>query len=149
LRLSNAERERLVSIVQNHMRLLLLEHPSPRAIHRFWRQTGEAGVDICLLSLADYVGIRGTHINQDDWLAFVGRIRVLLEAYYEQHDNLVEPPTLVDGNQLMQQLNLKPGRTIGKLLNLIREAQVDGEVTSAEEAVQFARSYLDKNTKTV
>jgi poly(A) polymerase len=148
LRLSNAERERLVVIVRNHIRPLLLESLTPRTIYRFWKQTGEAGVDVCLLSLADYLGTRVEHLNQADWLKFVEKIRTLLEAYFERHDKLIEPPTLVDGNQLMRILNLKPSRVIGELLELIKESQAAGEVQTVEEALQLARSHLDNKRPT-
>lgn len=143
LRLSNSERERLVAIVQNHMRPLLLDDPTPRAIHRFWRHLGAAGVDVCLLSLADYLGARGATLNQDDWLVMVERTRVLLQAYFDQHDTLVAPPVLVDGHMLMQTFGLKSGPMIGQLLDLIREGQVSGEIHTAEDALAAARWYLD------
>jgi poly(A) polymerase len=144
LRLSNVERQRLVMIVRNHMRTLFLQDLTPRAVHRFWREMGDAGVDICLLSLADYLGTRTTFIDQDEWLIFIDRIRLLLEAYFDQHDKLISPPTLIDGNQLMQSFKLKPGRIIGELLDLIREAQVAGEIESPEAALAFAKDYLEK-----
>jgi len=144
LRLSNAEREWLIKIIHHHNWPLLMDEMTPLLIHRFWRTLGEAGVDVCLISLADYLGSLGSYINQDLWLAVVDRVRVLLEAYFERHDQLVAPPTLVDGNQLMQTLHLKPGRIIGELLDLIREAQVAGEIESAEAALRFARTHLEK-----
>lgn len=143
LRLSNGERERLAAVVQHHMRPLLLDDLTPRAIHRFWRQSGAAGVDVCLLSLADYLGARGVQLDQDDWLALVERIRILLQAYFERHEQLVAPPALVDGHVLMQTLGLKSGPTIGQLLDLIREGQVAGEIHSTDEALAAARRYLE------
>lgn len=142
LRLSNGERERLVAIVQNHMRLLL-DDLTPRAIHRFWRQLSAAGVDVCLLALADFLGARGAELEQDDWLVLVDRVRTLLRAYYDQRETLVSPPALVDGHTLMQTFDLKSGPIIGQLLDLIREGQVAGEIRSAEEALTAARRYLD------
>lgn len=144
LKLSAAERQRLKLIVQHHSRLFTDDEWTPLAIHRFWRQTGEAGIDICLLSLADFLGAYGSTLPQNDWLMFIERVRILLEAYYDKHALLVEPPTLVDGNQLIATFDLKPGRIIGELLTLIREAQVTGEVSTAEDALSLARTYLDK-----
>ncbi|RMF50976.1 MAG: HD domain-containing protein, partial [Anaerolineae bacterium] len=50
-------------IVKNHMRPLLLGYdkamPSRRAVYRLFRQTGDAGVDVCVLSLADFLGTYG------------------------------------------------------------------------------------------
>jgi hypothetical protein len=51
----------------------------------------------------------------------------------------------LDGNDLMKELNLQPGRIIGQLLEAIREAQATGEVTSREQALQLAREHLAGN----
>lgn len=145
LRLSNNERERLAAVVRHHMRPLLLGEPTPRAIHRFWRAAGDAGVDVCLLALADYLGARGAELDQDGWLALVDRVRALLEAYYEQRDRLVSPPPLVDGHVLMRTLGLKPGPLIGQLLEFIREGQAAGEIHTSEDALEAARQYIKKH----
>ncbi len=144
LRLSNTERQRLVAIVQNHMRPLLLTDPTPRAIHRFWRQLGETGVDVCLLALADFLATYGAQLEQDAWINFIERIGLLLEAYYDKRQTLIEPPPLVDGLQLMKKLGIKSGPLVGELLNLIREGQVAGEIRSVDEALQLARNQLNK-----
>jgi hypothetical protein len=49
---------------------------------------------------------------------------------------------LLDGNDLMAALNLRPGPIIGTLLELIREEQVEGDVASLEDALRVARAYL-------
>lgn len=143
LRLSNGEVARLVVVLQNHRLPLDLEDTSPLSIYRFWKRLGEAGIDVCLLALADFLGTYGVNLGQKDWLIVVERIRVLLEAWYEKHDILVSPPSLVDGNVLMTTLALKPGPLIGDLLERIREAQVTGEVKAQEDALLLARSVLE------
>lgn len=147
LRLSNPEHVRLVNVVRFYRLPTLMDEFSPLAMHRFWRQVGEAGVDACLLMLADYLGIYGSHLEQHNWLMTVEKVRQLLEAYYEKHDQIVAPPSLIDGNQLMASLNLKPGPIIGTLLDYIREAQVTGSVHSHDDALRIARDYLEQNTK--
>ncbi len=143
LRLSNAERTRLVGIIRHHNRLFSMDDMTPLAIHRFWRATGEAGIDVCLLLLADYLGAVGSQLNQDSWLALVERVRLLLEAYYEQYGQLIEPAPLVDGKMLMSRLGLKPGPQIGELLDLLREAQVTAKVHTVDDALDMARSWLE------
>lgn len=144
LRLSNAETERITVIVREHMlRLLWEEEPTPVNLHRFWWRAGAAGVDVVLLALADYLGTVAMKIDQDTWLRVVERAGVLLHAYYEQYHQLVEPPTLVNGNTLQAALKLKPGPVIRELLDLIREAQVEGRVLTADDALALARSHLN------
>ncbi len=147
LRLSNPERVRLVTIVQSYRVPLMMDDFSPLVVHRFWRQLGEAGIDVCLLALADYLGIYSARLDQDNWLMMVEKIRQLLEAFYEQYDQIVAPAPVIDGNQLMAALDLKPGPIVGALLDHIREAQVIGEVHSPDDALRVARVYLDQNPK--
>ncbi len=96
LHLSNSEIERLTTIVRHHMRPLLLaqsgDTPSRRAIYRFFRATGAAGVDICLLSLADTLATYGPGLPQDVWVRQLDTVRTLLEAWWEQAEEKVTPP---------------------------------------------------------
>jgi putative nucleotidyltransferase with HDIG domain len=146
LRLSKAENDRLQDIIAHHLRPILLANeesaPSKRAIYRFFRDTGEAGVDICLLSLADVLAAHGPGIPQDVLTRQIDVVRALLEAYWESPEETIAPPDLVNGNDLIRGLKLKPGPQIGELLEAIREAQVEGEVSSKAEALKFARAWL-------
>lgn len=139
LRLSNAERARLVAMVRYHALPRQLTALTPVTIYRFWKATGEAGIDVCLLSLAQVLGQSGPYLKQDDWIVFLEQCRRLLEAWYDQHDQLVAPPVLVDGKRLMKELRLKSGPIVGDLLERIREAQVSGDVITADDALALAR----------
>ena len=76
----------------------------------------------------------------------VDRVRILLDAWYDKHEQLVSPPVLVDGNRLMEALQLKPGPILGELLEQIRMAQVTGVVHTDAEALAFAETYLRNKT---
>jgi poly(A) polymerase/tRNA nucleotidyltransferase (CCA-adding enzyme) len=67
-------------------------------------------------------------------------VEQLCYHYFEQHEETVAPPLLVDGRTLMHALNLAPGPEIGRLLRLIQEAQAAGELPTAESAIEFART---------
>jgi poly(A) polymerase len=144
LRLSNPEKKRLLTAIQQYRRVLDTPEFTPLEQHRFWHQLGEAGHDVILLALADYLGTVGNEIVQDDWLALVGRARTLLSAYHDLHEAIVKPPTLLNGNDLMTRLNLPASPIIGKLLDRIREAQVTGEVTTMDDALALARQVVDE-----
>ncbi len=146
-RLSNTETDRMATIIRHHMRPSFLSHaekgPSKKAIYRFFRDTGEAGVDICLLSLADVWATYGNTLPQERWESQVDTVRTLLAAWWEQPQQQVNPPALISGNDLVNDLELKPGPVIGNLLEAVKEAQVEGEVHSREEALKFVRKFLD------
>ncbi|MBI5931482.1 MAG: HD domain-containing protein [Chloroflexi bacterium] len=150
LRLSNDEIERLYLIVYHHMRPLLLYSGgelSRRAIYRFWRDLGAAGVDVCLMSCADYLATYGTTLNQDEWLKFVQNIRTLLEGYYRQREELVSFPMLLDGRLIMSEFDLEPGPIIGQILDGLREAQAVKEVQTKHEAMVWVEHWLAERGK--
>ncbi len=147
LRLSNAERQRLVTIVEYHALLPMLADLTPRSIYRFWRATGEAGIDVCLLALADHLGTLGPYFQQDAWIVLLERVRTLFHAYYVEHDRYLAPTALIDGTDLIAALHLRPGRMIGELLELIREARAAGEIETADEALALARANLERRNQ--
>ncbi len=119
--------------------------PSKRAIYRFFRETGEAGVDICLLSIADTLATYGPTLPQNTWSNHLDVIRSLLEAWWEQPDERVSPPKLLSGNDLIVELDVKPGPQIGKILEAIREAQATNQIRTREDALELARGILNKS----
>jgi len=153
--LSNDEVERIQKIIKNHMRFHYFtsrmeadkEEPSRKAIYRFFRDSGEAGIDIVLLGLADLRGTGGPEIGQETWMAALEVAKILLENYWEKRQETVAPPRLLDGNDLMRELNLEPGRVIGQLLEAIREGQATGKINTREDAISSAQEWLVEHQK--
>jgi tRNA nucleotidyltransferase/poly(A) polymerase len=151
--LSNDELERIKLIVHHHMRFHFFtsrlegekKGPSRKAIYRFFRDAGEAGVDLVLLGLADLRGTQGSGLRQETWTAALDVARILLENYWEKPQEAVAPPRLLNGNELMSALGLQPGRIVGQLLEEIREGQATGKVESREQALALAQDYLKKS----
>lgn len=146
LRLSRDEIARLATITGHHMRphwLADADHVSARAIYRFWRDTGVAGVDVCLLGLADYLATVGSALDQGEWLAYVETQQQLLNRYFLEYEQSVAPPPLLSGDQLMRAFDLRPGPEIGAILEGLREAQATGEIASHEDALAWVRRYLN------
>jgi poly(A) polymerase len=150
--LSNIEIDRLRAIVRHHMRFHNFasrleggkKAPSRRAVYRFFRDSGDAGVDLVLLALADVRGTCGSELTDDRWTAYLDIARTLLESYWEKPDEVIVPPRLLDGRELMQELNLTPGARIGQLLEAIRENQAAGKIETREQALAFARELTMK-----
>ncbi len=148
--LSNDEVERIRSIVKNHMRFHFFtgrlqndkQEPSRKAIYRFFRDAGEAGVDLVLLGLADLRGTQGPTLTQETWTAALDIALILLENYWEKPQETISPPRLLNGNELMSELSLEPGPIIGQILEAIREGQATGKIENREQALAFAREQL-------
>jgi hypothetical protein len=54
------------------------------------------------------------------------------------------PLRLITGNDLMNEFKLAPGKDIGRMLDMIREAQAAGEIHTREEALQYLRNDLGR-----
>jgi poly(A) polymerase len=151
LALSQLEVQRLETDVREHMRIHLLamvrELPTRRAVYRFFRSAGPAGVEICLLSLADTLATYGDTLGKDAWLSELEVCRILLQAWYEHPGEVVNPPRLVTGDDLLEHFQLKPGPTVGLLLAAIHEAQAGGEITDRQQALEFANDWLGRKGK--
>jgi len=117
------------------------ELPTHRAIYRYFRDSGEAGIDILFLSLADHLATRGPQLNLAHWQEHAQMVEYVLAQHFEQ-ERLVVPAKLVDGHDLIRIFGLSPGPKIGQLLEAVREAQASGEVATREEALAYIRDRL-------
>ena len=149
--LSNDETSRVQAIVANHMRFNLFvermqrdnEAPNRRAIYRFFRAAGDTGLDLVALGLADQWGMREHTLDQGSWEAAVEVARILLENYLERPHESVDPPRLLDGNDIMRAYGIQPGPAVGEVLEAIREAEAVGEVRDRETGLAFGRRWLE------
>jgi len=144
--LSSAEIERLSKIILGHMRVHQLSDGrqglSRKAIYRFFRDAGASGVDICLLSLADMLATYGVTLDAELWQRELDTCRMLLEAWWEKPEEIVRPPRLLNGNEIMVHFDMIAGPQVGRLLEAIREAQAMGQITDREAALDFAKTWL-------
>jgi putative nucleotidyltransferase with HDIG domain len=148
---SNDEVQRVQTIIKNHMRIHFfadhlekLKHtPSRKAIYRFFRDSGKAGIDLVLLGLADIRATRAHALTIETWTVYLDVARILLENYFEKPEEIISPPRLLDGNVLMRELGIKPGPVVGQLLEFIRENQAAGKIETREQAILFARKELE------
>lgn len=130
-------------IVAGHMRPLSLvqaqgSSPSRRAVYRFFQATGQNGLDIGLLALADHLATYNGPGEWPAWSTLVDLVARLYQHYFEKHDEAVKPPPLLSGRDLIA-LGVEQGPEIGRILRLIEENQAAGEINSREEALQFVQ----------
>ncbi|MFC2063324.1 CCA tRNA nucleotidyltransferase [Chloroflexota bacterium] len=144
LRFSNREVGLVEAAVRHHLRPTQLSQeglPSSRAIYRYFRDTGEAGIDILYLSLADHLATRGPRLDLAHWQEHARMVEYVISQRFQER-NITAPPKLVDGHDLIDIFHLIPGPRIGRLLESVREAQASGELTNREEALARLRRQL-------
>jgi len=139
LRFSTREIRLVEIIVKYHLRPTQMSHeglPTSRAIYRYFRDTGEAGIDILFFSLADHLATRGKHLDLAHWREHAEVMAYVLARRAEE-EKLTVPPKLMDGHDLINLFGLSPGPRFAEILEAVREAQAAGEVTTREEALKY------------
>ncbi len=150
LRFSNDEIETVTTIVAQHLRPPLMSNEprvTNRGVYRFFRDTSAAGVDVCVLAFADRRGTYAPQTKNVPELPLRATLARLLERYLRAKDEVIAPPALIDGHILMRELKVDSGPRVGRLLEAIREAQVEGEVKSREDALALARKILSTENR--
>jgi poly(A) polymerase len=63
----------------------------------------------------------------------------ILHYYFEEY--VPKPPGLfLNGKEIMKTLNLPQSSQVGRLLGLLREAEINGKIRSREEALEFIKN---------
>ncbi|MDH4269165.1 MAG: HD domain-containing protein [Dehalococcoidia bacterium] len=144
LRFSNRETRLVESLVYHHLRPAQMandELPTQRAIYRYFRDTGEAGIDILLLALADYLASRGPLASMEEWKKHCQLTDYILAEHDKQQAKIL-PVKLIDGDDIMDTFDLPPGPLIGKFLAMVNEAHASGELSGREEALALVQREL-------
>ena len=139
--LSSKELMFLQNLVKNHMRpgIIIQQGISDKRLFRFYSECGRDGLGICLISLADRFSALGNNITMEELSVFSAGIYQIMNEFFLQKQKLKVKP-LLNGNEIMQILNLKPGPVIKKLLEKIEEAQFIGDISTKEEAITFLKN---------
>jgi len=148
LQLSNAESDWLQKMVRHHMDLMPLVNfgilPNQRKVYRYFKDAGDAGVAIALLMLADTLATFGETLDHNQWMQAVSVVEILLSAWFNHHDTMINPAPLLNGHDLQQHYGMKPGKRIGILLDQLVEEQASGNINSKEEAHTYVQKHLSQ-----
>lgn len=124
LKLSNAERERVAWLVTNHQYLVEAERLRDSKLKQM---LSRAGIDELLA------------LHRADALSTVGSARHVdyCEHYLEhQPSGPINPPPLLTGDDLVRH-GLKPGAHFARILEAVREAQLESRIRDKREALEL------------
>jgi tRNA nucleotidyltransferase/poly(A) polymerase len=141
LKLPNIAIKKICKLIKYHLYPSQLaphmEVPTKKASLRFFRKLGEETPEAILLAISDRLAAQGPKISQDVVNNRILMLQDLMKQYYESLEEKKKLPGLLNGNDVMTILNIKPSPKVGKALNKIRELQEEGLLTTSEEASQW------------
>ncbi|MBI2420493.1 MAG: CCA tRNA nucleotidyltransferase [Candidatus Levybacteria bacterium] len=140
LRLSKKDKERVVNLIRWHM-FSVDDKITDAAVRRFIRRVGVENVkDMMDLRIGDRLG--GGTQTAESWRLKLFKTRVEKELSpkpFSMED------MAIDGNDVMRELNLKPGPQIGKILQTLFE-EVDEDLSKNNKNYLIKRVHeLEKN----
>ena len=136
LKFSNDEKNLIISAVRDHMKFLDITKMKKSRLRNFMSEDHfELGKNLhradCESSSKDFTALEYLKDKTQEFI---------------QEDGAVLPKALVDGDQVMKRLGIAPGPLVGKILNKIREAQLEGIITTEVGALSYADVLLESNT---
>ncbi len=135
-RLSKRDIDRIFSLVRYHM-FYYQPQNTDASIRRFMRKVGLENInDILDVREADRLG---SGARETSW-----RLEEMKERMVEQlHQPFAITDLEIDGNDLMTELNLKPGPILGKILKELFEKVLDNpELNTKEQLLEVAKQLL-------
>ena len=67
-------------------------------------------------------------------------------GYLEKRETLEPLPKLLDGNEIMSILDIQPSPILGKIVNALYEAQLNGDIVTTSQAKEFVKDFYTKCT---
>ena len=153
LRWSNDKRERVAALTGMHMHPFHLcnerrkQGLSKKACLKLAKRAGEDLIGLFFLAMADSLAGKGDTKPE----AMEEELSVLLCEVLETYSRDIQPalsgPRLVTGKDLIELFALQPGPRFSKILDSLQEVQVEGEVTTREEALEWVGEMLNKKER--
>ncbi len=136
----HVDSDRLGWLVAHHLLLVhgAIEDMKNSTIERYFFADPKAGEQLLMVMWADgsaTVPPSGTP-DLTNYRSMRGRIAKLSELGRTRKGL---PPPLIDGRRIMAEFGVPPGPTVGRYLALVREAQLAGEVATADEAMAWLK----------
>ena len=112
---------------------------SSKAFARFVRKIGDDTPDLIELSRADRLSAQGPDITKEMTQQALNHLENLLAYYNKVKAEVKNPKSILDGREIMEILNIKPSKKVGKTIELLIEQQLMGNIKTKEAAIKFVK----------
>lgn len=147
LKMGRKEINFVKNIIEEHMRpsnLTKAPIVTVRAQHRLFRDLKEFTPYILMLAMADWHSYRNLKVKVYPAKVLKQQEKTVAEMIFNYFEFINKKPKvkIIDGNILMKEFKLKPGKIIGDLLSHINALYDDGKIKDRKQALFFAKSQL-------
>ena len=107
-----------------------------RSSYRFMKDIDGPVLDTLIFTLADTIPVNLASPYEITTLPVFETVNTLIAYYFQEFFRKTTLP-LINGNEIMRILNLKPGKKVGELLDMIKTAEREGSLSTKEEALRL------------
>jgi putative nucleotidyltransferase with HDIG domain len=145
LKLSSQDQDYLILLVAEHLHVLGLAGSTVKAAARmrWFRKMKENVVPAIILGIADVKSSLGSESTVKWRNHYLEWSKNIVRDYYEIIKARLATPSLINGTDLIS-LGMEPGPEMGVFLDILRNAQDTGEISTQEDALALAKSLLSK-----
>lgn len=144
LHFSNKQINYITSMIKYHIypsHVMCSPEITEKIMMRFVRKMDSDAIDNIILAKADRLSARGPEITDEIVEKNISSLTKLQDFYINIKPTLAPLPKLLDGNDIINILNIKPSKQLGEILNALHEAQLNGDISTRDEAWKFVESY--------
>ena len=142
MKFSKKQIEYISTMIKNHIypsNVIDAPDLNEKVKMRYLRKMGANVIDNIILAKADRLSARGEAITEEIVKANLNGLDSLLNFYFEKRVTLKPLPKLLDGVEIMEIKGIKQSPELGKIINALKEAQLNGDVNTKDEAIEFVK----------
>lgn len=143
LKFSKKQIQYVQTLIKYHIypsSMVSAEDVTDKAFMKFYRKMEGYVIDVIILAMADRLSARGEKITEEIVTKNINSLTKLLNDYLKMRKDIKPLEKLLDGRDIMELLNIKQSPRLGEIICALKEAQISGNVTTKEEAVDFVIS---------
>lgn len=144
MKFSKKQIEYIASMIKNHIypsNVIDAPDLNEKVLMRYLRKMENNVIDNIILAKADRLSARGEAITEKMVKKNIDGLNTLLNFYLNKRETMKPLPKLLDGFEIMEIKNIKQSPLLGEIINALKEAQINGEINTKEEAIYFVEKY--------
>lgn len=106
---------------------------------KFYRKMYPYFEDVIILAMSDRLSAMGEAITADMIVQNLSNLSILLDECFEFGSAVASPKPFLTGNEVMEISGLKQSKALGDIVKALYAEQIEGNISSREEAIDFVK----------
>ena len=143
LKFSKKQIQYIKQLIKYHIypsSLVSASEAGDKAYMKFYRKMDGYVIDVIILAMADRLSAQGIKVTKEMTEKNINSLKKLLWDYMTIRNKMKPLPKLLDGNEIMKVLHIEKGPILGKIISELKEAQLNGEIGTKDDAIKYVKA---------